>query len=162
MITAEAVSSHPTQVDRANFLNLLIIDDDRAIREACRDIAQGRGFRASIADSAEHAYRLLDSENIDVVLLDMKLPGASGADALHEIRLHRPEAVVVVITGHGTVESAVQAMKNGAYDYVTKPFSVDELRLLLDRVAGHLRLKTENRLLRERVRSKQGFAGIIG
>jgi two-component system response regulator HydG len=162
MTTAEAVSVQPAQIDRANCLNLLIIDDDRAIREACRDIAQGRGFRAFIADSAEHAYRLLDSENIDVVLLDMKLPGASGAEALHQIRLHRPEAVVVVITGHGTVESAVQAMKNGAYDYVTKPFSVDELRLLLDRVAGHLRMKTENRLLRERVRSKQGFAGIVG
>ena len=162
MTTAEAVSTHPAQIDRANFLNLLIVDDDRAIREACREIAQGRGFRAYAADSAEHAYRLLDSENIDVVLLDMKLPGASGAEALHQIRLHKPEAAVVVITGHGTVESAVQAMKNGAYDYVTKPFSVDELRMLLDRVAAHLRLKTENRLLRERVRSKQGFAGIVG
>jgi DNA-binding NtrC family response regulator len=162
MITAETTSSVTAPLDRANFLNLLIVDDDRAIREACREIAQGRGYRAFMADSAEHAYRLLDAENIDVVLLDMKLPGASGADALRQIRLHRPEAVVVVVTGHGTVESAVQAMKNGAYDFVTKPFSVDELRLLLDRVAGHLRLKTENRLLRERVRSKQGFAGIVG
>src|SRR5215471_13787811 len=109
MMTVEAVSTEPVQVDRANFLNLLIVDDDRNIREACRDIAQGRGFRAFIADSAEHAYRLLDSENIDVVLLDMKLPGASGAEALPQIRLHRPDAIIVVITGHGTVESAVQA-----------------------------------------------------
>jgi DNA-binding NtrC family response regulator len=66
------------------------------------------------------------------------------------------------VTGYGTVQSAVQAMKHGAYDYVTKPFSVDELKLLLERVATHLKLKTENRMLREKVRSKQGFGGIVG
>jgi DNA-binding NarL/FixJ family response regulator len=71
----------------------------------------------------------------------------------------RPEAVVIVVTGYGTVQSAVQAMKNGAYDYVTKPFSVDELKLLLERVSSHLQLKAENRLLREKVKSKQGFGG---
>jgi two-component system response regulator HydG len=70
--------------------------------------------------------------------------------------------VIVVVTGYGTVQSAVQAMKNGAYDYVTKPFSMEELRLLLERVAGHLKLKTENRILREKVKSKQGFGGIVG
>src|SRR6185369_14386509 len=74
----------------------------------------------------------------------------------------KPDAVVVVVTGYGTVQSAVQAMKNGAYDYVTKPFSMEELRLLLERVAGHLKLKTENRILREKVKSKQGFGGIVG
>jgi DNA-binding NtrC family response regulator len=68
----------------------------------------------------------------------------------------------VVVTGHGTVESAVQAMKNGAYDYFTKPFSLDELKLLLERVAGHLKLKTENRMLRESIKSKHGFGNIIG
>ena len=70
--------------------------------------------------------------------------------------------MIVVVTGYGTVQSAVQAMKNGAYDYVTKPFSLDELRLLLDRVASHLKLKTENRMLREKIKSKQGFGSIIG
>jgi two-component system, NtrC family, response regulator AtoC len=69
---------------------------------------------------------------------------------------------VVVVTGYGTVQSAVQAMKNGAYDYMTKPFSVDELKLLLDRVANHLKLKSENRMLREKVKSKQGYGGSVG
>ena len=143
-------------------MNLLIVDDDRAIREACREVAQSLGFNTLVADSAEQAYRILDTQGIDAVLLDLKLPGAGGLQALHQIKNHRPEAVVVVVTGYGTVQSAVQAMKNGAYDYFTKPFSIDELRLLLDRVANHLKLKTENRTLREKIKSKQGFGGIVG
>jgi DNA-binding response OmpR family regulator len=65
----------PAQIEGANFLNLLIVDDERAIREVCREVAQSLGFNAVVADSAEHAYRMLDSQNIDVVLLDLKLPG---------------------------------------------------------------------------------------
>ena len=150
------------QIEPANFLNLLIVDDERSIREACREVAMSLGFAAFVADSAEHAYRFLDSQPFDAVLLDLRLPGAGGLDALRRIKERRPEAVVIVVTGYGTVQSAVQAMKNGAYDYVTKPFSVDELKLLLERVASHLKLKSENRLLREKVKSKQGFGGIIG
>jgi two-component system response regulator HydG len=104
----------------------------------------------------------MDSHNFDVVLLDLKLPGGGGLDVLREIKGRRPDMEVIVVTGNGTVESAVQAMKAGAYDYVTKPFSLDELRLLLSRVASHLKLKTENRILREKIKSKQGFGNIIG
>ncbi len=150
------------QFEPANFLNLLIIDDERAIREACREVAQSLGFSTQVADSAEQAYRALELQNFDAVLLDLRLPGAGGIDALRRIKERRPEAVVIVVTGYGTVQSAVQAMKNGAYDYVTKPFSVDELKLLLERVGSHLKLKSENRLLREKVKSKQGFGGMIG
>jgi len=112
-----------------------------------------------VADSAEHAYRMLDTQNIDAVLLELKLPGTGGLQALHQIRERRPDAVIVVVTGYGTVQSAVQAMKNGAYDYVT---SMEELRLLLDRVSSHLKLKSENRMLREKIKSKQGFGSVIG
>jgi DNA-binding NtrC family response regulator len=165
-MTSAAFSPVPTttapQIQPANFLNLLIVDDERSIREACREVAQSLGFSAEIADSAEQAYRMLDSHTFDAVLLDLRLPGAGGLDALRRIRDRRPEAVVIVVTGYGTVQSAVQAMKNGAYDYVTKPFSVDELKLLLERVASHLKLKSENRMLREKVKSKQGFGGIVG
>jgi DNA-binding NtrC family response regulator len=119
-------------------------------------------FNTSVADSAEHAYRLLDTQNIDVVLLDLKLPGAGGLEALHQISERKPDAVIVVVTGYGTVQSAVQAMKKGAYDYVTKPFSMEELRMLLQRVSGHLKLKTENRTLREKIKSKLGFGSIVG
>src|ERR1700686_3779913 len=154
--------SHSPQLEGANFLNLLIVDDDRTIREACREVAQSLGFNTQVAESAEHAYRLLDSSSTDAVLLDLRLPGAGGLEALHAIKKHRADALVIVVTGYGTVKSAVQAMKDGAYDYVTKPFSMEELRLLLERVAAHLRLKTENRALRETIKSRQGFGNIIG
>lgn len=162
MTTLEATAPSTPQIEGANFLNLLIVDDERAIRDACREIAQSLGFNAFTSDSAEHAYRLLESQGIDAVLLDLRLPGAGGLEALNQIRSRRPDAVVVVVTGYGTVQSAVQAMKNGAYDYVTKPFSLDELKLLLDRLVNHLKLKTENRILREKIKSKQGFGSIVG
>ena len=162
MTTAIATIPNLPQVEGANLLNLMIVDDERAIREVCRDVAQTLGFHTSIADSAEHAYRVLESNAIDVVLLDLKLPGAGGLEALHQIRERRPDVVIIVVTGYGTVQSAVQAMKNGAYDYVTKPFSMEELRLLLERVSSHLKLKTENRMLREKIKSKQGFGSIVG
>jgi len=162
MTTAEASIPNPPQIEGANFLNLLIVDDERAIREACREVAHSLGFNVQVADSAEQSYRVLEIHGADVVLLDLKLPGAGGLEALHKIKSERPDAVIVVVTGYGTVQSAVQAMKNGAYDYVTKPFSLDELKLLLERVAAHLKLKTENRMLREKIKSKQGFGGIVG
>jgi DNA-binding NtrC family response regulator len=162
MTTAEVTLPATPQIEGANFLNLLVVDDERSIREACREVAQSLGFNTFGADSAEHAYRLLDSQGIDAVLLDLRLPGAGGLEALNRIKSIRPDAVIVVVTGYGTVQSAVQAMKNGAYDYVTKPFSLDELKLLLDRVSSHLKLKSENRILREKIKSKQGFGGIIG
>lgn len=156
-----AAAANPPQIE-SSFWNLLIIDDDRSVREACREVARLAGFNGLVAESAEHAFRLLESHAIDVVLLDLKLPGTGGIEALRQIRQRRPDAEVIVVTGYATVQSAVQAMKNGAYDYVTKPFTMDEMRILLERVAGHLKLKNENRVLRERIKSRQSFAGLIG
>jgi two-component system response regulator HydG len=162
MSTAAAPVVYSPKPETANFLNLVVVDDERSVREACREVARALGYNALAADSAEHVYRLLESHAIDLVLLDLKLPGAGGMEALHKIKQLRPDTEVIVVTGFGTVESAVQAMKNGAYDYVTKPFSMEELRILLERVSAHLKLKSENRILRERIKSKQGFCGIVG
>jgi DNA-binding NtrC family response regulator len=166
MTAAIAPTSFSPSVLRATenpaLLNLLIVDDERAVREAAREAALVLGYRAAASDSLDQAMRLLESQSIDVVLVDMKLPGASGLEILRQIKSRRPDIEVIVITGHGTVESAVQAMKAGAYDFMTKPFSLEELKLLLERVASHLKLKTENRILREKIKSKQGFGSIIG
>ena len=88
MSTATSIATFPItpQIEGANFLNLLIVDDERAIREACREVAQSLGFNTQVAESAEHAYRILEAQGIDAVLLDLKLPGAGGLEALHKSR----------------------------------------------------------------------------
>jgi two-component system response regulator HydG len=143
-------------------LHVLIVDDERSIRQACQEIVESLGYDVATAGSGEQAYSILEKQNADIVLLDMKLPGASGIEVLRQVRRLRPDALVVVVTGYGTIQSAVEAMKNGAYDYVTKPFGAEELRLLLERVTGHLQLKAENRVLRERVKARFGFSNIVG
>ena len=162
MISTMDVLTGPREIPGANLLNLLVVDDERAVREGCRDAAQSAGFNTFVADSAEHAYKVLDTQNIDIVLLDLKLPGASGLEALRTVKSRRPNAVVVIITGYATVSSAVQAMKMGAFDYISKPFTLDELRIMLERSMDELKMTTEKRVLRERLRSKHGFGSIIG
>jgi DNA-binding NtrC family response regulator len=88
-------------------LNLLIVDDERAVREACREAVTALGYRTTAAESAEHAVRVIDAHNIDVLLLDLKQPGAGGLEILRQLKKARPDIEVVVVTGHGTVESAV-------------------------------------------------------
>jgi len=145
-----------------NFLNLLIVDDDRGVREAATEVGHSLGFSTHVADSADQALRLLDSANIDAVLFDLQVSNGHGLEALQNIKRRRPDAAVIVASGFANVQSAVQAMKLGAYDYVAKPFSMHDLRLLLERVAGHLRVKTENRLVREAIKSRNGFGDIVG
>ena len=143
-------------------LSVLIVDDDRTIREACQEVARASGHLTYVAESPEPAYAILAAHSIDLVILDMKLRGSSGLEVLHEVKRRKPDCIVVVITAYGTIESAVQAMRCGAYDYVTKPFNLQELNLLLERAAAHLTLTSENRLLREKVKANQGFGNIIG
>src|ERR1022692_1760170 len=145
-----------------NGLNLLIVDDERSMRESCREVAHSLGLNSRVADTPEHVYQVLETSSTDVVLLDLRLPGNSGLEVLREIKQRRPDTLVIVMTGFATVQSAVQAMKLGAYDYVAKPFNFEELRLLLERAAAHLKLTTENRLLREQVKSRHGFGSLVG
>ena len=95
----------------ANGLNLLIVDDERSVRESCREVAHSLGFNTQVAETPEHSYRILESSSTDVVLLDLRLPGNSGMEVLREIKRRRPETVVIIMTGFATVQSAVQAMK---------------------------------------------------
>jgi DNA-binding NtrC family response regulator len=161
-VIAPEVVAGSEQASESNLLNLLIVEDERSVRECCREVARSLGFNTQLAESCDECYRVLNSINVDVILLDLRLPGSNGLELLRQIRSRRPEAVVIVMTGFATVQSAVQAMKLGAYDYITKPFNFDELRLELERVTTHLKLTAENRLLREQLRSKQGFGQLVG
>jgi two-component system response regulator HydG len=138
------------------------VEDERSVRECCREVARSLGFSVQVAESREEAYRILQQAAPDVVLLDLRLSGSNGLEVLREVKRRREEAVVIVMTGFATVQSAVQAMKLGAYDYITKPFNLDELRLELERVVSHLKLTAENRVLREQLKSKQGFGQMVG
>ena len=158
-IAAATAEANPVPL---GLLNMLVVDHERGVREACCKCAQGLGLETHAAEHAEAAYKMLDTQPIDIVMLDLKLPGASGIEVLQEVKRRRPSAQVIVITSNGTVQSAVQAMRSGAYDYVSKPFNPDELKLLLERVASHVKLATENRVLRQRIRSTEGFGNIIG
>lgn len=142
--------------------NLLVVDDENAVRESCRDVAESLGFATHVAQSCEEVIHTLDTTAIDVVLLDQRISGSNGIGVLQEIKRRRPEAVVVIMTGYATVHSAVQAMKAGAYDYISKPFTFDELRLVLDRVTSNLKLAAENRALRDAMKSKHGFGPLVG
>jgi DNA-binding NtrC family response regulator len=108
MSTALAPTVNPPEIETTSLLNLVIVDDERTVREACREIARSLGFNALVADSAEHAYRLLETQVIDVVLLDLKLPGVGGIEALRRIKQQRADAEVIVVTGCATVQSAVR------------------------------------------------------
>src|SRR6516164_10129059 len=162
VVLSTETESHVVPSGETNLLNLLIVDDERSVRESCRDVTETLGFATRIAESPEHCYRILDTADVDIVLLDLRLRGTNGLEVLRDIKRRRPDTVVVIMTGYATVQSGVQAIQCGAYDYVTKPFNFDELRLVLDRVTAHLKMATENRLLREQVKSKHGLGAILG
>ncbi len=147
---------------RAEGIHLLVVEDDAAVRESCRRVAESAGYQALVAETPEAAYRAVESESVRVVLLDLKLPGATGLEVLQEIKRRRPEAEVVVMTGFASVRSAMEAMKLGASDYVVEPFQADELRQLLERVARQLRMAAEMRTQREQSRSRRGVGGLVG
>jgi DNA-binding NtrC family response regulator len=141
---------------------LLVVDDEQSIRRLCMTIGNTLGFVCTEAESAEAALALLDREIPDLVLTDLKLPTLSGVELLRQIKTLLPRTEIAIMTGHGSIESAVDAMKLGAYDYIEKPFRVEKMRLLLQRMAEKVRLVTENQFLRERVSTEESLDGIIG
>jgi len=143
-------------------MSLLVVDDDEHIREICRSVAADCGMRATDVSTAEEALEVLEFSPVDILLTDLRLPGTSGLELLRKVAVTYPDVAVVMLTQYGTIDSAVQATRMGAADYVTKPFRVEELRARLEQVAHGVELKRENRLLREQVRTKPGFGGLIG
>jgi DNA-binding NtrC family response regulator len=143
-------------------LNILIVDDEQTTREVCRTVAETIGMKVWDVGTAEEAMELLESSSIDILLTDLRLPGTSGLELLRQVTVVHPDVAVVMLTQYGSIGSAVEATRMGAADYVTKPFRVDELRARLEQVARSVELKRENRLLREQVRTKPGFGGMIG
>jgi len=144
-------------------VRLLIVDDEQSIRKLCITVGEALGFVCMEADSGESALTLLEEQPVHMVLSDMVMPRMSGLEFLERVKKLLPRTEVALMTGHGSIETAVQAMKLGAYDYITKPFSpLEELRLFLRRMAEKVRLVEENEFLRQRMDSETAVHGIIG
>ncbi len=143
-------------------VRFLVVDDEQSIRKLCMTIGGSLGFECAEAESAEAALNYLETESPDIVLLDRQLGAMSGDDLLRQIKSVLPRTEVAVITGHGSIESAVEAMKIGAYDYITKPFGAGQLKLVLQRMKEKVRLVAENEYLRDRVSNQQDLNVVDG
>src|SRR5579859_2936061 len=127
--------------------SVLIVDDERAIRDGCREVMASLGYKVYTADTVTACLRVLDVTLIDVVLLDLKMPGVSGLDLMRTVKQRNPEITVIILTAYMSAASVVQAMREGAFDYVTKPFDLEELRGLLVRACKHVDLTGQSRRL---------------
>jgi DNA-binding NtrC family response regulator len=142
--------------------NILIVDDERPIRRILSVLLQERRHRVTDVGSGEEALAALPETRPDLVLLDLRLPGIDGLETLKRLRALDPKLDVVMMTAHGTISSAVEAMRRGAFDYVTKPFDNDELLMIVDRSLEMRRLSSEVDSLREDLEARYGFNEIVG
>ena len=141
---------------------ILVVDDETSMQEFLRILLQRDGHDVSACGSADEALVALESDDWDLVVSDVRMPGMSGLELLDQVRQLAPETTVILITAHGTTESAVEAMKHGAYDYLTKPCSVDEIRLVVGKALEKRDLAHENQRLRLQLRDQSAIPTIIG
>ena len=142
--------------------HLLVVDDDAAMRQMLVSLFKERGFQVDEVASASEALERAREVEFDVVLSDIRMPGRTGIELLGELRQTRPDTPVILMTAFGSIDSAVEAMRAGAFDYVTKPFEPDAVLLTLDRALEHSALEEENRRLRRAVDRTSSFGDLIG
>jgi two-component system response regulator HydG len=134
--------------------HILVIDDDKAMRDACFQILSRQGYRVELAPSAKQGLTLLERVSFDAILLDLVMPDMDGLEALKKIRALDQDVEVIIITGYGTIQSAVESIKAGAFHFLSKPFVPDDLRNLVSRALGKRRLDLENLYLRQELKTK--------
>lgn len=141
---------------------LLIIDDEAIIRKALQKYFEGIGYEVLLAGTGEEGMHTLDDRIPDLVLVDLKLPGMSGVDFLRQARSRYADLLVIMITGNGTIPSAVEAIREGAFYYVTKPFDLEDLGLLVEKAIDHQKLQRENIALKQELKSKYQYEKMVG
>lgn len=160
--TGSRMSTEVAELREAPSMNILVVDDEPSIRDTCAEVARQAGMKVTTVASAEEAFEVLENSAVDIVLTDLMLQRTSGLDLLKRVHDTNPMLPVIVLTQYGTIDSAVAATRLGAVDYVTKPFRIEELRSRLERAARAVELQLENNLLREQLRTRPGFGGLIG
>ncbi len=141
---------------------ILVVDDEKNIREGLQKSLEMDGFTSMIASDGIEGLKAFENNEIDLVITDLKMPNMSGEKLLKKIIDKSPTIPVIILTGHGTVESAVEAMRDGAYDFLTKPINLKKLTLIIKRALANKQLEIENRELHKQLDEKYGFSNIIG
>jgi two-component system, NtrC family, response regulator PilR len=143
--------------------NILVVDDEQSMCDFLSILLSGEGYSVKSTINPCSALSLIQSENnIDMVITDLKMPEMDGLDLLKAVKEHNPEIIVVMITAYSTTENAVKAMKQGAYDYLIKPFKVDEIKIVVRKAFENRNLEIENRVLRTQVKQQEKFEDIVG
>jgi len=141
--------------------HILVIDDDKALRDACYQILSRQGYQVELAAGARQGLTLLERLSFDAILLDLVMPDLDGLEALKKIRALDPDVEVIIITGYGTIQSAVESIKAGAFHFLSKPFVPDDLRNLVSRALEKRRLDLENLYLRQELKSKDDRSVLV-
>jgi DNA-binding NtrC family response regulator len=142
--------------------NILIVDDEKNIREGLGQALEMDGYAIFLAADGREALTVFGEEEIDLVITDLKMPNLSGGELLRRIAADQPTVPVIILTGHGTIETAVDAMRDGAYDFLTKPVNLDHLGLLVKRALANRSMALQYRAMQSELEKKRGFANIIG
>jgi DNA-binding NtrC family response regulator len=143
-------------------VSILIVDDEESVRNSLYSWFIEDGYRVECAENANRALTMLESDSFDIILADIKMPGMDGLEMLRRIKLLKADSIVIVITAFATVDTAVQALKDGAFDYVTKPFDPDDLSHLIRNATRQISLSEENESLKKRVISLENVEDLIG
>lgn len=146
----------------ARKISILIVDDEESVRDSLYNWFIEDGFRVECAENAKRALTILESDQFDIILADIKMPGMDGLEMLRRIKSLKSESIVIVMTAFATVDTAVKALKDGAYDYVTKPFDPDDLTHLIRNATRQISLTEENENLRKKVISLENVEDLIG
>jgi two-component system response regulator PilR (NtrC family) len=141
---------------------ILVADDEQSMREFLDIMLKKEGYKVSLASNGEEVVKLIDNDLFDLVLMDIRMPKLDGISALKRIKSTSPETVVIMITAYASADTAIKAMKEGAYDYITKPFKVEEIKLIINNALEKKNLQKENILLKQVVRDRYHFGNIIG
>ena len=141
---------------------ILVADDEQSMREFLDIMLKKEGYKVSLASNGEEVVKLIDNDLFDLVLLDIRMPKLDGLSALKRIKAIAPETIVIMITAYASADTAIKAMKEGAYDYITKPFKVEEIKLIIKNALEKKNLQKENILLKQVVRDRYHFGNIIG
>ena len=141
---------------------ILVVDDEMIVCESCKRILEEEGYEVDIALSGKEAFEKMKANPFDIVITDLKMPGIDGMEVLRTFRKEYPDSIIIMITGFSTVETAVEAMKLGAFDYIPKPFTPDEVTIVVKKAIEKKSLMLENIYLRQELQEKYGFHNIVG